>query len=148
MDNKRLDHALAVAKLMQDKRDNTRAQGLPAGHGPSRSSAKKRQRAVNEDDLLEALFDLQTRSKEILSRKILKPGLLSGFIPNPVRNKFYNPVQEKTSYIYPSPYIYSKASLLHNGWQRRLPIQVLHQALIMILRHFRGHLSDKRSGIH
>ena len=60
VDNKRLGHALAVAKLMQDKRDNTRSQGLPAGNGPSRRSAKKdpakkRQRAVNEDDLLEAI---------------------------------------------------------------------------------------------
>lgn len=60
VDNKRLGHALAVAKLMQDKRDNTRSQNLPAGNGPSRRSAKKdptkkRQRAVNEDDLLEAI---------------------------------------------------------------------------------------------
>lgn len=30
IDNKRLGHALAVAKLMQDKRDNTRSQALPA----------------------------------------------------------------------------------------------------------------------
>ncbi|KAJ9430267.1 Transposase [Candidatus Pantoea symbiotica] len=70
VDNKRLGHALAVAKLMQDKRDNTRSQALPAGTGPSRRSAKKdpakkRQRAVNEDDLLEALNDLQARSQEI-----------------------------------------------------------------------------------
>lgn len=55
-------------------------------------------------------------SKKSLSRKTLESGLLTGFIPNPVHNKFYNPVQERTSYIYPSPYIYSKASLLHNGW--------------------------------
>lgn len=59
---------------MQDKRDNTRSQGLPAGTGPSRRSAnkdpaKKRQRTVNEDDLLEALFDLQSRSEEIFGRK-------------------------------------------------------------------------------
>ena len=70
VDNKRLGHALAVAKLMQDKRDNTRSQGLPSGNGPPRrmkkkDPTKKRQRAVNEDDLLEALVDLQTRSKEI-----------------------------------------------------------------------------------
>ncbi|MFT4270623.1 MAG: ISNCY family transposase [Pantoea sp.] len=73
IDNKRLGHALAVAKLMQDKRDNTRSQGLPAGNGPSRRSAKKdpakkRQRAINEDDLLEAVNDLQTRSEEIFGR--------------------------------------------------------------------------------
>lgn len=60
VDNKRLGRALAVAKLVQDKRDNTRSQGLPAGHGPSRRRekkvpAKKRQRAVNEDDLREAI---------------------------------------------------------------------------------------------
>jgi len=68
IDNKRLGHALAVAKLMQDKRDNTRSQGLPAGNGPSRrkkDAGKKRQRDVNEDDLLEALRNLQTRSEEI-----------------------------------------------------------------------------------
>lgn len=70
IDNKRLGHALAVAKLMQDKRDNTRSQALPAGKGPTRrirkkDPAKKRQRAINEDDLLEAVADLQTHSKEI-----------------------------------------------------------------------------------
>lgn len=61
VDNKLLGHALGVVKIMQDKRDNTRSQALPAGTGPSRRSAKKnptrkRQRAVNEDDLLEAFF--------------------------------------------------------------------------------------------
>ncbi|MDO6407126.1 ISNCY family transposase [Pantoea phytobeneficialis] len=70
IDNKRLGHALAVAKLMQDKRDNTRSQALPAGTGPGRRVGKKdpnkkRQRAINEDDLLEAVNDLQTRGKEI-----------------------------------------------------------------------------------
>jgi transposase len=70
IDNKRLGHALAVAKLMQDKRDNTRSQALPSGKGPARrirkkGPAKKRQRAINEDDLLEAVADLQTHSKEI-----------------------------------------------------------------------------------
>lgn len=70
VDNKRLGHAFAVAKLMQDKRDNTRSQAFPAGTGPSRRSAKtdpakKRQRAVNEDDLMEAMIDLQARSQEI-----------------------------------------------------------------------------------
>lgn len=71
IDNKRLGHALAVAKLMQEKRDNTRSQSLPSGNGPGRRSAKKdpakkRQRAINEDDLLEAVADLQTHSKEMM----------------------------------------------------------------------------------
>lgn len=34
VNNKRLGHALVVAKLMQNKRENTRSQALPAGHGP------------------------------------------------------------------------------------------------------------------
>lgn len=65
IDNERLVHAQAVAKLMQDKRDNTRSQVLPAGNGLSRrknNAGKKRQRDVNEDDLLDALRNLQTRS--------------------------------------------------------------------------------------
>ncbi|WP_425018517.1 hypothetical protein [Pantoea agglomerans] len=42
VDNKRLGHALAVAKLMQDKRDNTRSQGLPAGNGPTSKKCEER----------------------------------------------------------------------------------------------------------
>lgn len=41
VDNKRSGHVLAVAKLMQDKRDNTRSQEFPAGNGPPRRMKRK-----------------------------------------------------------------------------------------------------------
>lgn len=69
VDNKRLGRTLELVKLVQDKRDNTRSQGVPAGNEPSRknkkTAEKKPQRALNNDDILEALTQLQTRSEEI-----------------------------------------------------------------------------------
>lgn len=59
VENKRLGHALAAAKLMQDKRDNTRSLSVPTTHRTRKKDpAKKPQRALNENDLLEALADL------------------------------------------------------------------------------------------
>ena len=70
VDNKRLGRALELVKLVQDKRDNTRSQSIPAGNGLSRRhkkpTEKKPQRALNDDDMLEALTKLQTRSEERL----------------------------------------------------------------------------------
>jgi len=73
VENKRLGHALAVAKLVQEKRDSTRSLSVPSGSGPSRRGqkkdpAKKSQRSLDENDLLEALTDLQTRSQEIFGK--------------------------------------------------------------------------------
>jgi hypothetical protein len=73
VENKRLGHALAVAKLVQEKRDSTRSLSVPSGSGPSRRGqkkdpAKKSQRSLDENDLLEALADLQTRSEEIFGK--------------------------------------------------------------------------------
>ena len=59
VDNKRLGHALEIAKLMQDKRDNRRSQLVPAdgisNRSRSRPPGKKSQRALNQDDLNEAI---------------------------------------------------------------------------------------------
>jgi len=41
VENKRLGHALAVAKLVQEKRDCTRSLSVPSGSGPSRKGQKK-----------------------------------------------------------------------------------------------------------
>jgi len=73
VENKRLGHALAVAKRVQEKRDSTRSLSVPSGSGPSRRGqkkdpAKKSQRFLNETDLLEALADLQTRSQDIFGK--------------------------------------------------------------------------------
>ncbi len=40
VDNKRLGRTLELVKLVQDKRDNTRSQGVPVGNGPSRRHKK------------------------------------------------------------------------------------------------------------
>lgn len=73
VENKRLGHALAVAKRVQEKRDSTRSLSVPSGSGPSRRGQKKdpamkSQRFLNETDLLEALADLQTRSQDIFGK--------------------------------------------------------------------------------
>ena len=73
VENKRLGHALAVAKLVQEKRDSTRSLSVPSGSAPSRRGqkkdpAKKSQRSLDENNLLEALADLQTRSQEIFGK--------------------------------------------------------------------------------
>ncbi|VGG66788.1 transposase [Klebsiella pneumoniae] len=69
VDNKRLGRTLEFIKLVQDKRDNNRSQALPAGDGPSRRrrkpTEKKSQRSLDEDDMLNALKTLQSRSDEI-----------------------------------------------------------------------------------
>ncbi|HGX3328334.1 TPA: ISNCY family transposase [Klebsiella quasipneumoniae] len=69
VDNKRLGRTLEFVKLVQDKRDNNRSQALPAGDGPSRRrrkpTEKKSQRSLNNEDMLEALKALQSRSGEL-----------------------------------------------------------------------------------
>lgn len=73
MDNKRLGRTLEFIKLVQDKRDNNRSQALPAGDGPSRRrrkpTEKKSQRSLDEDDMLNALMTLQSRSDEIFGTR-------------------------------------------------------------------------------
>ncbi len=73
VDNKRLGRTLEFIKLIQDKRDNNRSQALPAGDGPSRRSRKptekKSQRSLDEDDMLNALKTLQSRSDEIFGTR-------------------------------------------------------------------------------
>ncbi|EAQ8850447.1 ISNCY family transposase [Salmonella enterica] len=72
VDNKRLGRALEMIKLVQDKRDNTRSQALPSLDGQTsrrkKQPGKKSQRSLNQDDMLEALQQLQTRSKEIFGK--------------------------------------------------------------------------------
>ncbi|MBC8953583.1 hypothetical protein Xenpb_02323 [Xenorhabdus sp. PB62.4] len=57
--------------------DNNRSQSIPAGDGSSRKrkkpTEKKSQRSLNNDDMLEALVTLQSRSEEIFGRKIQEP---------------------------------------------------------------------------
>lgn len=69
VDNKRLGRALELISLVQEKRDNTRSQSVPSGDGPSRRrpkpAGKKTQRALSQDDILEALQQLQSRSGQI-----------------------------------------------------------------------------------
>jgi len=69
VDNKRLGKALELISLVQDKRDNTRSQSVPSGDGPSRRrpkpAGKKTQRELDQNDILEALQQLQSRSGEI-----------------------------------------------------------------------------------
>ncbi len=73
VDNKRLGRTLEFIKLVQDKRDNNRSQALPAGDGPSRRrrkpTEKKSQRSLDEDDMLNALKTLQSRSDEIFGTR-------------------------------------------------------------------------------
>lgn len=72
VDNKRLGRALEMIKLVQDKRDNTRSQALPSLDGQTsrrkKQPEKKSQRSLNQDDMLEALQQLQTRSQEIFGK--------------------------------------------------------------------------------
>ncbi|HHQ6721975.1 TPA: ISNCY family transposase [Serratia fonticola] len=73
VDNKRLGRTLEFISLVQSKRDNTRSQSVPAGDGPSRRrpkiAGKKSQRSLDQDDMLEALKQLQTRSEDIFGKK-------------------------------------------------------------------------------
>jgi hypothetical protein len=59
--------------LVQSKRDNTRSQSIPAGDGPSRrrpkQEGKKSQRSLDNDDMLEALKQLQSRSEDIFGKR-------------------------------------------------------------------------------
>lgn len=62
-----------MIKLVQDKRDNTRSQALPSLDGQTsrrkKQPGKKSQRSLNQDDMLEALQKLQTRSEEIFGKR-------------------------------------------------------------------------------
>ncbi len=59
MDNKRLGHALEIAKLTQDKRGSRRSKSVPADGISNRSRGrppvKKSQRALSQEDLNEAM---------------------------------------------------------------------------------------------
>lgn len=72
VDNKRLGRALEMIKLVQDKRDNTRSQALPSLDGQTsrrkKQPGKKSQRSLNQNDMLEALQQLQARSQEIFGK--------------------------------------------------------------------------------
>lgn len=73
VDNKRLGRALQMIKLVQDKRDNTRSQALPSLDGEEsrrkKQPGKKSQRSLSQDDVLEALVELQTQSEEIFGKR-------------------------------------------------------------------------------
>lgn len=74
MDNKRLGRTLQMIKLVQEQRDNTRSQALPRQDGEAsrrkKSPGKTSQRSLNQDDILDALTQLQTQSESIFC----KPG--------------------------------------------------------------------------
>ena len=73
VDNKRLGHVLDVARQVQKKRDNNRSQSIPSGDEPSRRrhapSINKPQRSLNEEDLLEAMIQLQGSSEAIFGKR-------------------------------------------------------------------------------
>lgn len=73
VDNKRLGRTLEFIQIIQEKRDNTRSQSVPAGDGPSRRGKKKAgtksQRSLDQHDMLDALVKLQERSAEIFGKK-------------------------------------------------------------------------------
>jgi len=73
VDNKRLGHVLDVARQVQKKRDNYRSQSIPSGDEPSRRrhapSINKPQRSLNEEDLLEAMIQLQGSSEAIFGKR-------------------------------------------------------------------------------
>ena len=73
VDNKRLGRALELIQLVQEKRDDTRSQSVPAGEGPSRRRAKpagkKSQRSLDQNDVLDALIQLQSRSEDFFGKK-------------------------------------------------------------------------------
>jgi hypothetical protein len=66
VDNKRLGHVLGLAKLVQEKRDDRRSQSVPRGDGESRRRGrppgKKAPRALNEQDIQDAMTQLQQPS--------------------------------------------------------------------------------------
>ena len=62
-----------MIKLVQDIRDNTRSQALPSldgqtSRGKKKQPGKKSQRSLDQNDMLEALQQLQTRSQEIFGK--------------------------------------------------------------------------------
>ncbi len=66
VENKRLGHVLEVAQVVQAKRDNRRSQSVPGNDGepPRRrgqATGKKAQRALDGNDVAEALEQLQKR---------------------------------------------------------------------------------------
>lgn len=74
VDNKRLGHVLDVARQVQRKRDNNRSQSLPSSADePSRRrhapSINKSQRSLNENDMLEAMIELQGSSEANFGKK-------------------------------------------------------------------------------
>ncbi|TDN47032.1 hypothetical protein [Scandinavium goeteborgense] len=62
-----------MIKLVQDKRDNTRSQALPSLDGQQsrrkKPTNKKSQRSLNQEDMLEALKELQNQSEEIFGKR-------------------------------------------------------------------------------
>lgn len=75
VNNKRLGHTLQMAQEVQKKRDNTRSRSVPSVDGPDFTrnrlggKGKKSQRALNQNDMLEALTKLQTESDVIFRKK-------------------------------------------------------------------------------
>jgi hypothetical protein len=60
-----------MIKLVQDKRDNTRSQAChhwTARPHAEKKPGKKSQRSLDHNDMLEALQQLQTRSKDIFGK--------------------------------------------------------------------------------
>jgi len=76
VDNKRLGRALEMAQLVQAKRDNNRSQSVPSLDGATRRrtrpTMKKSQRSLDQDDVLDALIQLQSQSEEIFGKKVKK----------------------------------------------------------------------------
>jgi hypothetical protein len=70
VDNKRLGRTLEFISLVQSKRDNTRSQSIPLEMAlPDDQSRKKSQRSLDNDDMLEALKQLQSRSEDIFGKR-------------------------------------------------------------------------------
>ena len=57
-----------MIKLVQDKRDNTRSIDGQTSRRKKKQPGKKSQRSLDQNDMLEALQQLQTRSKDIFGK--------------------------------------------------------------------------------
>lgn len=73
VNNKRLSRTLEFIGLVQSKRENTHSQSIPAGDSPSRQQpwqeGEKSQPSLDNNDMLEALKQLQSRSKEFFGKR-------------------------------------------------------------------------------
>jgi hypothetical protein len=57
-----------MIKLVQDKRDNTRSIDGQTSRRKKKQPGKKSQRSLDQNDMLEALQQLQTRSQDIIGK--------------------------------------------------------------------------------